>query len=397
MTTPESGSLSPAPPLTLHDVMNAPPERQPELNRTVDRYRPVRVFRRSDYAHPLPPAESPLDIRYRCDGGEFGIDEFIVRNRVSGLLIVKDGRIHLERYALGNGPESRLNSFSVGKSFMSTLLGAAIHQGHIRSIEEPVAKYLPQVKGSGYDLCSIRNLLEMSSGVKWEEGYRDGTSSFARMFDAAINRRKGGIMEVMTSLPSEAPPGQRFLYNSGESHVLGELIAAATGKHIADYLAERIWSRFGMEFDGYWALESEDGQETTGGGVNAALRDYGRFGLFILADGIAAGERILPRGWIAEASHPRTDSPQVAYGLPTPGNPLGYGYQWWSFPKIAGAPHTLHHESAFTGQGIFGRFLYINPRERMVAAVWSEWPDPWIEARECETYDFLSAAIAALR
>src|SRR5262245_35322718 len=173
----------------------------------------------------------------------------------------------------------------------------------------------------------------MSSGVRWEEGYRDGRSSYARMFDAAINRRKGGIMEVMTSLPSEAPPGTRFLYSSGESHVLGELLAAATGKHIADYLSERIWSRFGMEFDGYWTLESEDGQETTEGGVNAALRDYGRFGLFILADGVIDGERIVPAGWIAEASHPRIDSAQVAYGLPTPSNPLGYGYQWWSFPK----------------------------------------------------------------
>ncbi|HVR67538.1 MAG TPA: serine hydrolase [Verrucomicrobiae bacterium] len=377
--------------------MNASPERQPELNRSVDQYRPVRIFRRGARVHPLPPALKALDFRYRCDGGDFGIDEFIARNRVSALLIVKDGRIHLERYALGNAPDSKLHSFSVGKSFMSTLLGAAIHQGHIRSVEEPVAKYLPQVEGSGYETCSIRNLLQMSSGVKWEEGYRDGASSFARMFDASIGRQKGGIMEVMTSLPSEAPPGTRFLYNSGESHVLGELLTAATGKRIADYLSERIWSRFGMEFDGYWTLESEDGQETTWGGVNAALRDYGRFGLFILADGVIDGERILPTGWIAEASHPRPDSPQVAYGLPTPGNPLGYGYQWWSFPKAAGAAHTLHHEGAFTGQGIFGRFLYINPRERMVAAVWSEWPDPWIEPREYETYDFLSAAIEALR
>ena len=377
--------------------MNASPERQPELNRSVDQYRPVRVFRRGARVHPMPAAPAPLHVRYRCAGGEFGIDDFIVRNRVSGLLIVRDGHIHLERYALGNAPESKLHSFSVGKSFMSTLLGAALHQGHIRSVEEPVAKYLPEVKGSGYDLCSIRNLLEMSSGVKWEEGYRDGTSSFARMFDASINCRKGGIMEVMTSLPSDAPPGIRFLYNSGESHVLGLVLSNATGVRVADYLSERIWSRFGMEFDGYWTLESDGGQETTGGGVNAALRDYVRFGLFILADGIAGGERIVPAGWIAEASHPRDDSPQVAYGLPTAGNPLGYGYQWWSFPKTAGAPHTLRHDGAFTGQGIFGRFLYINPRERMVAAVWSEWPDPWVEAREYETYDFLSAAIEALR
>lgn len=383
--------------LSLRDVMNASPERQPEYNRSVDKYRPVRIFRRGKRVHPLPAAGKALDIRYRCDDGDFSVDEFIIRNRVSGLLIVKDGRIHLERYALGNKPDSKLNSFSVGKSVMSTLLGAAIHQGHIRSVEEPVAKYLPEVRGSGYDVCSIRNLLEMSSGVQWQEGYRDGTSSFARMFDASINRRKGGIMEVMLALPREAPPGTRFLYNSGESHVLGVLITAATGKRIADYLSERIWSRFGMEFDGSWTLESDDGQETTGGGVNAALRDYARFGLFVLSDGMAGGERIVPQRWFAEASHPRADSPQVSYGLPTPGNPLGYGYQWWSFPKTTGAPHTLHHEGAFTGQGIFGRFLYINPRERMVAAVWSEWPDPWVEAREYETYDFLSAAVAALR
>lgn len=394
---PESGLPQSRPTLRVHDIMNAPPERQPVLNRTLDQHLPVRTFRRGRHIHPLPPALKPLDFRYRCEGGEFGIDEFIARNRISGLLIVKDGRIHLERYALGNAPDSKLNSFSVGKSVMSTLIGAAIHQRHIGSVDEPVAMYLPQVKGSAYDRCSIRNLLEMSSGVEWVEEYRDGKSSFARMFDASLNRQKGGIMQVMASLPVEVPPGTRFLYNSGESHVLGEVLTAATGNSVADYLSDRIWSRFGMEFDGYWTLESDDGQETTGWGVNAALRDYARFGLFILADGVVGNERILPAGWIAEASHPRPDSPQVAYGLPTPGNPLGYGYQWWSFPKAAGAPHTLHHECAFTGQGIFGRFLYINPRERMIAAVWSEWPDPWIEAREYETYDFLSAAIAALR
>jgi CubicO group peptidase (beta-lactamase class C family) len=377
--------------------MNAPPEGQPELNRTLDQYLPVRVFHGGGQVHPLSPALKPLDFHYRCNGGESGVEEFIARNRVSGLLIVKDGRIHLERYALGNAPDSKLNSFSVGKSITSTLIGAAIHQGRIRSVEEPVTKYLPEVKGSGYDLCSIRNLLEMSSGVEWLEEYRDASSSFSRMFGASLKWQKGGIMAVMTSLPSAAPPGSRFLYNSGESHVLGELLTAATGMPVADYLSERIWSRFGMEFDGYWTLESEDGQETTGWGVNAALRDYARFGLFILADGVIGNERILPAGWIAEASHPRSDSPQVAYGLPTPGNPLGYGYQWWSFPKSPGAPHTRHHQGAFTGQGIFGRFLYINPRERMVAAVWSEWPDPWVDRSEYETYDFLSAAIEALR
>src|SRR5262245_30956369 len=156
MTTPESGQPS-APAFGLHDVMNAAPERQPELNRTVAKYRPTRVFRRGAHVHPLPPGK-PLPIRYRCDAGEFGVDEFIARNRVSGLLIVKDGRIHLERYALGNQPNSLLNSFSVGKSVMSTLLGAAIHQGHIRTVEEPVLKYLPAVRGSGYDVCTIRNL-----------------------------------------------------------------------------------------------------------------------------------------------------------------------------------------------------------------------------------------------
>ncbi|HEY7688183.1 MAG TPA: serine hydrolase, partial [Dongiaceae bacterium] len=241
MTTPESGKPS-APAFGLHDVMSAPPERQPELNRSVASYRPTRIFRRGAHVHALP-AGKPLATRYRCDAGEFGIDEFIARNRVGGLLIIKDGRVRLERYALGNQPDSLLNSFSVGKSMMSTLLGAAIHQGHIRSVEEPLLKYLPEVRGSGYDVCSIRNLLEMSSGVQWLEDYRDGSSSFARMFNASIDRRKGGIMEVMTSLPREAPPGARFLYNTGESHVLGLVITAATGRHIADYLSERIWSR----------------------------------------------------------------------------------------------------------------------------------------------------------
>jgi len=200
---------------------------------------------------------------------------------------------------------------------------------------------------------------------------------------------------VMQSLHRAVPPGGKFVYSSGETYLIGAIVTAATGQSLSDYLSERIWARFGMEADGYWTLDSEGGQEMASGGCNFTLRDYGRFGLFVLGGGVVAGERILPEGWIAEASHPRANSAQVGYGRLVAGMPLGYGYQWWAFPSDD--PRLAGHQGAFTGQGIFGRFLYINPRERMVAAVWSEWPDPWIETREYETYDFLTAAIAALR
>lgn len=375
--------------MQLLNFMSPTPEDQPVLNSTRDLYFATRPIPRGTHVHPLPRSRTPLD------GASIGLDSFMSENRVGGLLLLKRGEIRLERYGLGLGEATRWYSYSIGKSVMSTLLGAAIRQGAIASVDDPLTRYLPEFRGSGYDGTTLRHMLEMSSGVAWDEAYRDGASDFGRYYNAVLERRGADAIAVLRGLKRAVPPGTRFLYSSGESYLLGAAIAAATGRTLSEYLSERIWARFGMETDGYWVTDGENGREMASGGCNFTLRDYGRFGLFVLGGGMAGGERILPEGWIAEASHPRPDSPQVAYGKVAPGLPMGYGYQWWSFPS--GDARLPDHDGAFTGQGIFGQFLYINPREEVVAVIWSCWPDPWIVDKEWETYRFLSRCVAALR
>ena len=169
-------------------------------------------------------------------------------------------------------------------------------------------------------------------------------------------------MAVMRGLKRAVPPGTRFVYSSGESYLLGALIAAATGQTLSDYLSKRIWARFGMETDGYWTLDGRDGLEMGSGGCNFTLRDFGRFGLFMLGGGSAGGEAILPAGWIAEASHPQPDSPQIGYGRVAPHVPMGYGYQWWTGSSLVKGRHVAW--SAAVGNG--GQRIFVVPELDLV-------------------------------
>lgn len=375
--------------MNIQSLMSPTPAEQLIINSRRDQYFASRPIRRGTQVRPLPAATQPLNAT------ALGVEDFMALHRVGGLLVLKDGAVAMERYGLGLDPTSHWYSYSLGKSVCSTLVGAAIRQGRIASVADPLTRYLPQMAGTAYDGTTLRHLLEMSSGVGWEEAYRDGASDFGRYFNAVLERRPGGAMAVMRSLKRAVPAGSRFVYSSGESYLIGAALKAATGQTLSDYLSERIWARFGMEADGYWTLDAEGGLEMASGGCNFVLRDYGRFGQFILDDGVIGGERILPEGWVAEASHPRPDSPQVGYGRLVPGMPLGYGYQWWAFPSDD--PRLAEHAGAFTGQGIFGQFLYIHPRERVVVVAWGAWPDPWVVDSEWATYGLIARCVAALR
>jgi CubicO group peptidase (beta-lactamase class C family) len=369
-----------------------PPDEQPASYRHTDQLFATRPFKRGPSVYPLPAANRPLAaVHYRFAGKVLGLDDFITRNRIGGLLVLKDGQVQLERYALGNDDTSRWTSFSVGKSIVSTLVGAAVKDGAIASIEDPVTRYLPQLRGSAYDGASVRNLLQMSSGVKWNEDYRQRGSDIGTLLNCVAAKQAGCIIGFMSKLPRAAPPGTLFNYNSGETHLLGMVVSAATHKTLSDYLSEKIWSRFGMQSDGYWALESPGGAEMAAGSLAMTLRDYGRFGEFIRTGGIAGGEPILPAGWIAEATQPRADSQQVGFGKLEPGDPDGYGYLWWVLP------HQPPHSGAFQAEGIFGQYIYINPRAHLVIVVWSAWPEAWVDAKDAETEAFLGGVIRALK
>ncbi len=378
------------------NVLETTPENQPATFRNTDRLGPVRAIPRGGPVRAFAAHATQLDaaMPFEFNGQSTTIEDCMARNRTSGLLILKDGQIALERYALGNTPSSRWTSQSLAKSMTSTLAGAALHDGAIRSLDDPAERYVPALAGSAYEGVSVRNILRMCSGVAWNEQYSPtGDNDIARLSAALASGRPDALLELMRTRPRAHPQGARFNYSTGETFVLGSIVSGATGKHLADYYSEKIWSRLGMEADGYWQLVAADGQEAAGFGVSATLRDYARLGQFFLDDGVIGQTRVLPAGWRDLAGQP--DCPATQHGALISGYPLGYGYQWWSLPT--GASAFPNHDGAFTGEGIFGQFLYINPRERVVAVQWSAWRTSWEGPKEMETYALLGAAVARLR
>lgn len=378
------------------NILETTPENQPATFRNVDRLGPVRAIRRGSRVRALPShaVQLPGSMPYDFGTQTHTIDSYFARNRTSGLLILKNGQTVIEKYALGNDARSRWTSFSTAKSMTSTLAGAALHDGAIASLDDPTERYVPELRGSAYEGVTVRNVLRMCSGVRWDETYSaTGDNDIARMSAALQTNNPAALLELMRTRPRAHPQGTHFNYSTGETYVLGAIVAGATGKNLADYYSEKVWSSAGMEADAYWQLDAENGRSGAGFGVSATLRDYARFGQFFLEDGVIDGVRVLPQGWRDLAGQP--DNRVTAHGAFDPQYPLGYGYQWWSLPT--GANAMANHDGAFTAEGIFGQFVYINPREQVVAVVWSAWRDSWSTPTEMETYALIGAAIGRLR
>ena len=338
------------------------PDIQVNTFRNIDRLFATRTVNRGDNVYPLPAGKPLHNFKFVSNGKDYDLYDYVSLNRVGGLLVIKDGRITLERYELGNTEKTRWMSMSIVKSFTASLVGAAIKDGYIKSLDDPVTTYLPQLAGSAYDGVTIRNLLQMASGVKWDETYTDPASDRRHMLEVQNSQKPGGVLELMAKLPRAAEPGTRWNYSTGETHVVGALVRAAVGKPVAQYLSERIWAKFGMESEATWWLESPNGLEVGGSGLSATLRDYGRLGLFLLGGGKAGGEQILPENWVRDAGSPKLVGDKT----------VDYGYMLWPIPNSAG---TIS-EGAFEARGIFGQHIYINPRENVVIVVWSALPKP---------------------
>lgn len=343
----------------------------------------TRKIPRGKHVFPLLRASRQLtDMPVRANGTEYDLTDYVSRNRVVGLLILKQGHILLEHYEADIDCDSRWVSMSMAKSISTTLVGAAIQDGFIGSVEDQLTRYLPELAGGGYDGVSIRHLLQMTSGVEWDDTHTDPTSERRRMLELQIAQQPGAILRFVANQPRVAEPGTVWNYSTGETHVVGALVRAAVGRWVSDYLSEKIWSAFGMESDATWWLESPQGLEVAGSGISATLRDYARFGQFILNDGVIGSKRVLPEGWIREATSPR----QVG------GQPLNYGYMWWAVPARSGG----FEDGAFSARGIFGQYVYINPRQGLVIAVLSARSKP----RGAEVIldnDFFNSVVEALR
>lgn len=376
------------------NILDTTPENQAPTFRNQNQVWPVRVIRRGEAVRPLPPhARSLADLTFEMGAVRLTVGDYMARRRTAGLLILKRGEIALESYGMGNGPESRWASMSTAKSITATLVGAALHDGAIGSLDDPCEQYLPRVRGSAYEGVTVRNLLRMCSGVAWREDYDPGArSEHFRLGKAMASRRPGAVLDLLCELPRAQPQGVVFNYSSGESCLIAALVVAATGRPLADYCTEAIWGPAGMEADGYWQLESEGGLELGGFGVSARLRDFGRFGQLVLEDGEAfSGRRVLPPGWRDLAGQP--DSAPTAFGRPIPGSPVGYGYHWWAPPPLPGAINN----GAFSANGSFGQFIVVNPAEQVIIAIQSAWRQVRDSDAEAETVAMIRAAVRALR
>ena len=274
--------------------------------------------------------------------------DYFDETQVTGLMVLQDGRIRLEEYYRGFEEDGHHISWSMAKSFVSALVGIALEERAFGSVDDPITLYVPELAGSGYDGVSIRDILQMSSGVRFDEDYGD--------FDSDINRfgrvlaLGGSLDEFATSLEREVEPGTRNHYVSIDTQVLGTLLVRATGRSVTDYMQEKLWNPLGMEHPGYWVLDDE-GMEMVFGTLNASLRDYAKLGWLYLNGGRRDSTQIVPAAWVRASVTP--DAPHL---VPTDST-WGYGFQWW-IPEGT--------EDEFMAVGIRGQFIYVNPPLRLV-------------------------------
>jgi CubicO group peptidase (beta-lactamase class C family) len=352
-------------------ILTWTPEEQVYGYRNMEKVGPVRVIRRGAHIRPLPLARRRIDPKFTASGKAYDTASYMAAFRASGVLVIKDGRIVLERYGLGRSPNDRWTSFSVAKSLTSTLIGAAIKDGKIKSLDDPVTRYIPELKASAYEGVTVRQLITMTSGVKWNETYTDPNSDVAKVGLTQLEPGVNPVVSYMRRLPREAPPGSKFVYKTGETDLAGILLSNAVGEPMADYLSDKIWRPYGMERDGIWTLDIA-GHERGGCCISMTLRDYGRFGQFMLDGGKAGGQSVLPSGWIADATSPHVKTPP-------------YGYFWWLIP------------GGYEAEGIFGQTVSIFPKDHLVVVINSAWPAAWSEDIDAARMKYLAAIRAAAR
>ncbi|MBW2725866.1 MAG: serine hydrolase [Deltaproteobacteria bacterium] len=315
---------------------------------------PTRAVHAPTEAFAFRRADLPIPASFMFNGEERDLDEYLDYSKSTGMLVLKNDVIVFERYWRGHREDGLHVSWSVAKSFVSALVGIALAEGKFENIHDPITRYLPELEGSGYDGVQIKDILEMSSGVGFNEDYAD--------YDSDINRFSrtiafgGSMAKFAASLESVRDPGSYHHYVSIDTQVLGMLLTRVTGVSLATYLEEKIWQPIGMEHDAYWMLDSS-GMEVALGGLNASLRDYARFGLLYLNRGRFRGVQIVPTQWVRRSTTPGASHLQPGKGNPASSSTWGYGYQWW-------VPEPARND--YTAAGVYNQYIYVNPAARVV-------------------------------
>ena len=312
------------------------------------------------------PKGEPLSAELQAE-----LQALMAETNAAGLMVLVDGKIRYEAYGLGLQPTDRWTSFSVAKSFTSTLLGAAIKDGFIASLDDPVTQYIPGLAGSAYEGVTVKQLATMTSGVKWNEDYTDPNSDVAQIARFVTQYGPDAIIAQMKALPREAEPGTKWVYKTGETNLIGVLVENAVGKPLAEYAKAKIVDPAGFEGGLFWMVDPRGGN-IGGCCLSIRLADYARMGQFVLE----GGKGVTADGWFAEA----TDS-QVDFG----DSGFGYGYQWWTYPG-----------GNFGAQGIFGQAITLVPSKKLVVAVVSNWPAATSSGGRADTREVIAKIAASL-
>ncbi len=343
----------------------------------------------SDKAYPLAPATQPLAataVTYTHQGQTLTLDDYFRRTDVLGFLVLKDGRVVLERYFHGTGPADRYLSMSVSKSVVSVLIGVAVDEKKIASIDDKVVQYVPRLQAGGYRDVTVKNVLQMATGIQFSEEYGSAASGIGQL-SAANRSGSPSFEEFAAALPSERRAGDAFTYQSINTQVLALVLEHATGVPLNVYAEEKLWKKIGAENRAYFLTGAKQPGICAYGCFYAALRDYARFGLMAMSGGELGGQRIVSQRWIEASGAP------ASFAKPTtdPESGLcrrGYGYQWWV---------PCGTDGAFQAVGINGQAIYVNPPKRVVIAQFSAWPQasaaPEIRGEGAAVFDAIVASL----
>ncbi|EIL93143.1 beta-lactamase [Rhodanobacter fulvus Jip2] len=319
---------------------------------------------RGTHVHELPPGKSlPVD--------SMSLASYMGQHHLAGVMVLQHGRVRLERYGLGFGPQQRWESFSVAKSVTSTLLGIALQRGEIHSLHDTLGTYIQELRDSAYADVTVQQLLTMTSGVQWNEDYADPRSDVAQMYLGACMDGQAHVLSYLRKQPRQWPAGTHWNYNTAETDLLGILVQRATHRSLAAYLSQTIWKPYGMASDATWVKDECDGSDTGGSGLSATLGDYARLGQFMLDGGRIDGKPVVATAWLKGALQR-----QASVDAPD----RGYGYLWWT-----------DADGSYAAIGIFGQVIYVDPARQLVIAQVGSWPHATSDALVAARRAFVAA------
>ena len=326
----------------------------------------TRAVEAGDEVWELPSKPVSLEGEYALGDRKLALEEALEATATNALVVIKDGNIVFETYRNGSDENTRFITYSVAKSYVSTLIGLALADGAIKSLDDKVTDYLPEMEGSGYARATIRDLLRMRSGVDWLEVYEFGSDTqLTQVHDNSLVAYRYRWCDYAANESRDGPnkPDAVFNYATLDTSVLGCILEKAVGKTGAEYMSEKLWGPAGMEADAYWMLDGPDsvGREFYGAGLNATARDHARFGLMFLNGGQANGKQVVPAAWVKEAT-----VPDGGYEPTAEGEPLGYQYQWWTYAD----------SDTYAALGLHHQFIYIDPANNMVIVKISHTAEP---------------------